>query len=350
MKERQSNFELVRILAILMIVSLHAFGFMDYTSLPANRLLGHVINAVGNTGVSLFILISGYFGISFKPFRFVQLVFLTTFYTVVVHVALNGLAFDMGLLQAVLVVPMYHRWFVICYLALMVVSPWLNRFVNMMDKVEYRRLLLVLFVMFTVLPTLSGNSMHPIVTGTGKSFIYIIYIYMVGRYIRLHNDVDYRRRHTLGVAGVMTLIIVVLDVAGSIISGKQCLILVRDCSFLILISSVALFYFFKSLRFRSTAVNKISSCVLAVYLLDDMRPLVDRYVVGWMDKGDSPLFVFYLFAGVFATFSIAVAIEMVRRFLLGNIESRMVDATIRVSVKAWHKAAAFCQSRFHNFE
>ena len=55
---RNSNFEMLRIVAILCIVVMHSSSFVnpdDY-----NFLLLKLIGAIGNAGVSCFILISGY--------------------------------------------------------------------------------------------------------------------------------------------------------------------------------------------------------------------------------------------------------------------------------------------------
>ena len=61
---RNSNFEMLRIVAILCIVVMHSSSFVnpdDY-----NFLLLKLIGAIGNAGVSCFILISGYYGIRFR--------------------------------------------------------------------------------------------------------------------------------------------------------------------------------------------------------------------------------------------------------------------------------------------
>ena len=65
-KERLSNIELLRLLAILFIVMMHAAGLLIGTDHLPNRIVLTAINAVGNMGVTVFILISGYFGIHFR--------------------------------------------------------------------------------------------------------------------------------------------------------------------------------------------------------------------------------------------------------------------------------------------
>lgn len=64
---------------------MHSMALVETSKLSSlNNVLSHIVSAVGNVEVSCFVLISGYFGIKFKIYRFVQLVILTTFYTVLV--------------------------------------------------------------------------------------------------------------------------------------------------------------------------------------------------------------------------------------------------------------------------
>ena len=60
-KERDSGLELLRILAIVLIFWMH--GASSYSNNNLSAWLCIVIESVGNIGVALFILITGYFGI-----------------------------------------------------------------------------------------------------------------------------------------------------------------------------------------------------------------------------------------------------------------------------------------------
>lgn len=60
---RHSGLECLRIISIILIVSMHILGNTFHTSNWLNKEFILFINTLGNTGVTLFILISGYFGI-----------------------------------------------------------------------------------------------------------------------------------------------------------------------------------------------------------------------------------------------------------------------------------------------
>lgn len=81
-KVRNSNFELLRIICIFGIISMHSFGAFLHTAIGASRFYGTLINSVFNMGVSCFMLISGYFGIRFSVRKFVTLETTFIFYAV----------------------------------------------------------------------------------------------------------------------------------------------------------------------------------------------------------------------------------------------------------------------------
>ena len=165
-KERLSNFELLRIVSILLILTMHSLSQVQVSELSTfNVFLSHVVSSIGNIGVSCFVLISGYFGIKFKLQRFVQLAFLTTLYTVVVYLFQKGFVFNGGIVKAFLVVPLYENWFVSCYLLLTLFSPYLNDFVQKLSKIQYAKLLAVMIVCFCMLPTAFNTPWYTVIFG-----------------------------------------------------------------------------------------------------------------------------------------------------------------------------------------
>ena len=151
-KERQSNFELLRIVCILLILTMHSISQVQVSELSTfNVYLSHIVSSIGNIGVSCFLLISGYFGIKFKLQRFIQLAFLTTLYAVVVYLFQKGFVVDRGIVKALLVVPLYDNWFVSCYLLLALFAPYLNDFVQNLSKIQYAKLLVIMIYLCNIL-------------------------------------------------------------------------------------------------------------------------------------------------------------------------------------------------------
>lgn len=173
MNKRNSSFELLRIIAIIFIGFLHSMGIAYKGQLSeANNLLGDVINAVCNTGVCCFILISGYYGIRFKAGRFVQLCILTTLYSILVTLLNSNGKFDFSFYKALFVIPRYGNWFMACYLITMIFSSFINSFVENWDRLKFANLLLISFACFSVVPICFPRPDSPIMDnyGGGQKF------------------------------------------------------------------------------------------------------------------------------------------------------------------------------------
>ena len=65
-KQRDSNLEILRLLSMYMIVCIHANMFLgNFVSGRMWTFFNGLVNGICNTGVTCFILISGFYGIRF---------------------------------------------------------------------------------------------------------------------------------------------------------------------------------------------------------------------------------------------------------------------------------------------
>ncbi|MEF2761471.1 MAG: acyltransferase family protein [Ligilactobacillus salivarius] len=101
MKRRSSNLELLRILSMFMIVVHHfafhgTFDFKTITNTNQGALLATLIlESFGKVGVAIFVLIGAYFLVekSFSFKRVMNLVILTSFYSIIIYIILRVLKF-----------------------------------------------------------------------------------------------------------------------------------------------------------------------------------------------------------------------------------------------------------------
>lgn len=120
-KIRESNFELLRIIAMILIV-LHHFYYnnitIDYVHITRNEMISQIISAGGKIGVNLFVLISGYFLINskFNIKKLIKLFGETWFYSVAIAlIAILGLKIQIGikeLLQVIFPITYNQYWFI----------------------------------------------------------------------------------------------------------------------------------------------------------------------------------------------------------------------------------------------
>lgn len=296
-KERSSNFELLRIVSIFIIICMHTYhqGISDLDFvLFFNQLLGLTVNAIGNVGVSCFILIGGYFGVKFRLDRFVQIILLTTVYPFLIcFLTLSGNIKE--LLLSGMVVPFYQNWCMSCYLMLMVLTPIINNVTQYISKINFEKILLSQFVVYSFFVFIQPHEMKYLITSAGKCFAYFLFIYMVGRYNRMYKDIQVKRFWITCKWLLMPITaILVTIVAGKVMGmGLHFPKALVDCSPFMFISAICVFYLFKGFKIQSNVVNKISSETLSIYLLERIRIPIDNWLFHLKDYVHSYSF-FYI--------------------------------------------------------
>lgn len=207
---RQSNFELLRVICISLIILMHCYGRVPVSDMnTVNYSLGFAINAVGNVGVSIFVLISGYFGVKFKGDRFFQLIYLTIAYTTLTTLLNKGFVPSELFKTAIGVFRQSSSiWFIVCYLLLLLFSPFINTALEILTRRQYHRLLFIGFIVLNIMTTFLTPVDNYVTTATGKSFLYFIFLYIIGRYLRLHADVHPAHRTSLFLGFVASSLVI----------------------------------------------------------------------------------------------------------------------------------------------
>ena len=331
--ERNSNLELLRIVSILLIVAMHVCGYAaskgDFSL--GNTVVRYFIGSIGNLGVSCFVLISGYFGVKFSWRKLVYITLLTTVYAVLASFCNGGFTVNRDCIMQLTVVPRYFNWYITCYIILMMVSGYLNRFCESLDRKSYRKLLLALFVTMSVLPMMVSAT-ETVEIRSGQCLSYFIYAYLIGRYIRLHHDQTYPAWKPLLVVVGLVLSMWVFNVATIYVPAIGQIPITSNYSPTIIVASVASLYLFKSFTFRSRAVNYISASVLAIYLLDWLKPTIDRYIEVYKHTQEAD-FVVYLLMEVSAIALVAITIDKFRIHLLAKPEAWVTSKLVSVCEK-----------------
>ena len=201
--ERSSNFELLRLLCIFGILVMHTFAGIDTAASPGNMLANVFANSLFNTGVTCFILLSGYFGIRFDLKKLIGLDLMVIFFTLLGTVALGDFG-SKDLIKSCIPVLSRRYWFITCYFVLCILAPFLNQVAELLEREHFRRLLLLLLLVFSLIPTLTT---YDVMQDAGKGLAHFVMIYLLGRYLaRYHTGHCSKKRLLLGIAGSTTLI------------------------------------------------------------------------------------------------------------------------------------------------
>ena len=191
---RNSNHELLRMIAMYMIVFIHANMYLgNFCTGTIGSFFNGFVNGICNIGVSCFILISGYYGVRFSVQKLVKMECMMITYSLLETVILC-VAFPDKMQGAVLLeqlvksfLPFITRkyWFYSCYVCLFLLSGYIQKFIDQLKQKAFGCLLALLLILFSVLPTLFYFELIP---DNGKGLVQMIMIYMIGRYIRMYCD------------------------------------------------------------------------------------------------------------------------------------------------------------------
>ena len=169
---RNSNIELLRIIAMAMIIAHHyvlcglsAGYLMD----GPNRWLASLLFSYGKTGVNIFILITGYYMVNMsfsvkRPLKIMGQVWFYSLLMLLVCLLVPAVSEQMGrnqILTALFPICSNEYWFATQYILLLAVSPFLNRFAHRVEEKQLTLCVIVLVIFNSVIPcvfaALSGN-------------------------------------------------------------------------------------------------------------------------------------------------------------------------------------------------
>lgn len=335
-RERDSGLELLRILAIVLIFWMH--GASSYSNNNLSAWLCIVIESVGNIGVALFILITGYFGIRFKPKKLVQLEFMILFY------CWSGLALRFVWGEAQLyggsqllsyLFPIIGRfsWYFTCYFALALLSPFINEYVEKADQKTFQRLLLTMLVVFSGITTFF---FFDITQDGGKGIVNMTLLYLIGRYIRMYKDqAAYNRTKLLGIYTAVTAACIALNGALYVVTGTVQNRFARDNTLFTITEAVCIFLIFKEIHFQSPFINRVASHVPAVFIMEwTLRGIITNYMFDYLAWRESSWHELILLGVSVLLVVMGTLIDEVRVLLFGRLEELAAQKLCGIGRKA----------------
>ena len=216
-RSRQSNFELLRIISMLLIVIFHFSDWGEIIKITEplnNKFFGEFINIGGNLGVNLFVLISGYFLIDSK-FKMKKLLkIILEVWTYSVGISLICFVFNIGdlktksLLQSILPISYNMYWFATTYIGMYILFPTINKFLNTTNYKEHINIIIILGIMLSVIPTFI-----PRAKPFNSNLMWFIYMYIIAAYIKKY-DIKFlnNNKKNLVIIVLTTLLLFMLSV------------------------------------------------------------------------------------------------------------------------------------------
>ena len=304
---RNSCFELLRLLCIFGIVYMHTYGIFYETASGDLLIHGVIINSVFNMGVSLFMLISGYFGVKQSGKKMFFLLSETFFYSilgVVVTYILKQESIGLrGIIEAVMPFSSKRYWYITAYLILMSFASYINRVPDKLSKEEFQGLIKIMFILFSLLPTVTF--IH-VMGDRGKGPVNMLMMYFIGRYIRMHVPEQTMPRKRILLFFLMIFISEIgLNIFCSFIKNKGMGLYcpyAQDYTVFIVAGSILIFLLFKYSKMNSKTINMISKHVLGIYLTESMV----REVFGYIGVGVESFREQWFLFGIIAVHAVAI--------------------------------------------
>ena len=281
-KVRDSNIELLRIFAMLGVVILHynnvtmGGGLQHVPTGSVNQMLLLALEGLFICAVNLFVLITGYFSCTSRradPVKAVALLLQVSVFRLLPYFwkLLNGDMFTtIGLIHTLLP----DNYFVVLYVAVFLLSPFINQMLRNLSKSQLKTLLIVSLLLFSFWPTLldsiavhTGYHFVGLCTlgtngsGQGYTFVNFALMYLIGASLRLL-DIRIKKRYSL--SGII-LLSALLALAGKFTNVDQ--YAWAYCNPLVIALAVAIFLLFREFTIRSRVITFLAKGSFTCFLL-----------------------------------------------------------------------------------
>ena len=340
---RKSNFELLRIVAMMLIVTFHIAKHGNivgqYKTIPisVNKVWIYILRAFGKLGVNIFVLISGYFLITkdkVKISRIIKLWLQIVFYCIGIYLLFVLLGKEPFHIRRFLItlIPISSGewWFATSYFVLYLISPFINMFLKKLSKTNYKKLLILTTIIWCVIPTF-------IYTNLGCSdVLWFVYLYSVAAYIHLYKDdlVVNKGKCLLIIFGLLILSLgICLGVsylrASHSSLDKYVFRMYEMQSIPEVVMAILIFMIFKNINIKyNKIINIISSTTFGIYLMHDhdfIRLFLWRDFFKVKDFAYKPILIPYTLGIAVAVFIGLGIVDLIRMYLLEKNYMKLID-------------------------
>lgn len=351
-KERESGIELLRIILMLQVIYLHVSNFGEFASVNTDwggihELIYWIHQTLCRCPVYVFMIISGYFSVTSKTtmqtvWKKAGTVYLPMiFYSLVLTLVTGatGLAeVRLGdIIKSFLPLTSRTWYFMTIYLLVLILSPVINSALTKLSKKDFQILLGVLFFMFSLWQV--ASSVEPfskvisvdsvIETTKGRGLDGFLFMYIIGAYLRLHKEREEKIawKYLFLYVGLAVLdIVIVYATRGVPILENYAKIVNYNNAPIAVLQGVCLFLFFRTLRFKSKIINRISNHNLGVYMIHEhwlMRGLIwDKIFVATQNPlfYSSPFYLVKIYGIMFAIYISCWVIDFARGYLFDTVK------------------------------
>lgn len=358
-KERNSNYEMLRILSMLLIVMSHCdeiFGLSDLygDTLGVYKMITDWLHIGGQIGVGCFLLISGYFMVDKKIDlkKILKIWGEVVFYTIliwiiwIIYQLISG-DFDWisaadEISYALFPVLSGHYWFITAYIILMILSPYINILLQALTKTQYQAFLASCIIILVLL----RGGIPGILAGMFEGRMYpVILMYIIAGYIKRFVAMEAGSffKHiciafSFYILMFMSFYMITywgLKLKDNSILDMKYFYRELNSPFTVIVC-VELFIGFGSLKEQyNKTINTIAGATLGVYLLHSNRLLEKGlHILFPLYKEQNPiLLILYSLFAVLIIYFMGTVIDLIRKKSVEKIWLRFLNRNIEERVK-----------------
>lgn len=365
---RNSNFELLRIVSMYLIVMWH---FISHSNLLYNTsgTINTIINfifIVTAIHVNSFILISGYFQYNkdFKLKKVISIVTTTWFYKLIYAIIFSFLGIIslsktdwLFFIQPINFTYNYGEfyWFINMYIFLYLLSPFINLLIKAMSQKIHKNLIFILFIMLSLIPCITLNST---LSNTGYTISSFVMLYIIGAYFGKYKLKDnyhfknYSKNKYQAIIILLFLISVFTSFLPYIIANQfsnynnDFFIYIskvfgnNTISFsspFILIESILYLLLFETFNIKSKFINKVASLTFGIYLVHENKFLFS-YIYNLINFDNNKIIFYKIIIYPIIIFIISAIIEYIRQSLSKLITKTKIYKKFVNKIKNYIKA------------
>lgn len=266
MKNRASNFELLRIIAMMCIVMYHAL--IGHFSFALNDNIYMALMFPLHIGVVLFVLISGYFGIKTSPKGLLKIVSYMFLYCLAIPLfaqILFGIGNFNFSVSSLMLISRTELWYMRTYTFLFLLAPLINAFLNKANRFNRICILLILGFIAVYVGSLGYDSSLK----EGKNIANFMFLYIIGYSLNKEQMIiNTIKTHTIfSIYFFINLAVVLLYILIPILRPKLWTLFFYYCSPGLILNSILVLILFSRLKFSSLKFNYWASSALAIYLI-----------------------------------------------------------------------------------
>lgn len=289
-RQRDSNFELLRMIAICLVLLLHADFFAiggpsasEVICCTWESFIRILFQSVAIMAVNIFVMISGWYGIRQSKMGITNLLFQCAFYLVIIYVM--AILFRQatpnitGFKELIMATP--SNWFVKAYIILYILAPVLNSFAQTASQKSFGYILIAFFSVQTLYGMCFPDATEYFVWG--YSPLSFIGLYLLMRYIRTYNP-KWSMYSTkfyaltlssviIGVA-IICILLPMMGIGGETVYGY---ILLTYISPTTIVASAMTILLFSRIRINNQFINRLGASSFAVYLVYVNPNILGRY-------------------------------------------------------------------------